>query len=74
MSAIGTGTGLKDKEEFDSVSCFDSASSFCANAISSKSTRGCDTVTEFVSIRDRAFATGFAQPLMWTMFVVNWDM
>ena len=64
MSAAGTGIALKDKEEFDSISCFNSASSICAKAISLKSMLGCEIVTAFVSIQDRASATWFSLLLM----------
>ena len=62
MSAIGTGTPLKDKEDFYSISCINSALSVCVRAISLKSMLGCETVTTFVSIRERASATGFSLP------------
>ena len=40
-SVVGTGTSLKDKDELESINCCNSASPFCAFAISVKSMGGC---------------------------------
>ena len=72
MSAVGTGTSLRDKELDPEISCFNSASSFCARAICSKSMVGDGTVIALVAIQDSAPATGLS--LVWAMSVVNWDI
>ena len=57
-SVVGTGTSLKDKDELDLINCCNSASSFCALAISVKSMGGCTEIA-FAAIRDSASATEF---------------